>query len=182
MAPWQLVDNGFGAVREGKFNLQLAGPGDPTGRGAGYSFIRDVRHKVRAAPVCVRGGLMGGGRGARSGGQAAPAGLALARHPPHTLPPTPIHPPPPPPPHTHTQPVQTPGDELTRRMAKERAGKVQGTDADLRRMTTQQAKQKLRWGGMWVGAFLPACVRGAPSPLAPRNPIDAHLAQGLWAD
>ena len=173
MAPWQLVDNGFGAVREGKFNLQLAGPGDPTGRGAGYSFIRDVRHKVRAAPVCVRGGLMGGGRGARSGGQAAPAGLALARPPP---------PPRPPPAHTHTQPVQTPGDELTRRMAKERAGKVQGTDADLRRMTTQQAKQKLRWGGMWVGAFLPACVRGAPSPLAPRNPIDAHLAQGLWAD
>ena len=46
------MENGYGAVREGKFNLQLAGPGDPTGRGAGYSFIRDVRHKVSERWLC----------------------------------------------------------------------------------------------------------------------------------
>lgn len=34
--------------REGKAQLQLAGAADPTGRGFGYSFVRDIRHKVGA--------------------------------------------------------------------------------------------------------------------------------------
>ena len=37
--------------REGKAQLQLAGAADPTGRGFGYSFVRDIRHKVGG---CVR--------------------------------------------------------------------------------------------------------------------------------
>ena len=35
-------------------------------------------------------------------------------------------------------------DDVTKQMAKRQAGKVQGTDADLRRMTTAQAKERLR--------------------------------------
>jgi hypothetical protein len=35
-------------------------------------------------------------------------------------------------------------------MAKRQAGKVQGTDADLRRMTTKQAKERLRCGALAV--------------------------------
>lgn len=30
-----------------RYYLQMSGPADPTGRGFGYSFIRDIRHKVR---------------------------------------------------------------------------------------------------------------------------------------
>lgn len=37
-------------------------------------------------------------------------------------------------------------DDVTKQMAKRQAGKVQGTDADLRRMTTAQAKERLRCG------------------------------------
>lgn len=54
------------ACREGKAQLQLAGAADPTGRGFGYSFVRDIRHKVsekgvtsmwasKARPVVVQG-------------------------------------------------------------------------------------------------------------------------------
>lgn len=81
-APWTLTDAFVTCFREGRATMRLLGPGDPTGRGAGYSFIRDIRHKAV-------------------------------------------------------------GDDQGRAAAKQRAGKVQGTDADLRRMTTEQAKQKL---------------------------------------
>lgn len=36
-------------------------------------------------------------------------------------------------------------DDVTKQMAKRQAGKVQGTDADLRRMTTAQARERLRY-------------------------------------
>eukprot|EP00887_Chlorella_sp_A99_P005530 scaffold1.g5530.t1 len=76
-APWDLTANFLGFL-EGKAQLQITGAGDPTGRGIGYSLIRDNMH----------------------------------------------------------------GD-ITKTMHKRQAGKVQGTDADLRRMTTQQAKERL---------------------------------------
>jgi hypothetical protein len=41
--------------REGKAQLQLAGAADPTGRGFGYSFVRDIRHKVRCPAVSCFG-------------------------------------------------------------------------------------------------------------------------------
>ena len=44
-APWSLSDSFVSAQREAKALMRLHGPGDPTGRGIGYSFIRDVRHK-----------------------------------------------------------------------------------------------------------------------------------------
>ncbi|PRW61593.1 Transcription initiation factor TFIID subunit 1 isoform C [Chlorella sorokiniana] len=87
-SPWSLTDAFVAHFREGKAQLQLAGAADPTGRGFGYSFVRDIRHK---------------GMGA---------------------------------------------DDVTKQMAKRQAGKVQGTDADLRRMTTQQAKERLRKYGL----------------------------------
>ena len=33
---------------------QITGAGDPTGRGVGFSLIRDVRHKVRKGGACAR--------------------------------------------------------------------------------------------------------------------------------
>lgn len=75
---------------------------------------------------------------------------AHACTPPHMHP----HPPLPhrhaPPPHTHTRarvhplpPLQGITDDTAKLLAKKQAGRVQGTDADLRRMTTEQAKQRL---------------------------------------
>jgi hypothetical protein len=82
-AAWNLTDAFMSSFREGRATMRLLGPGDPTGRGVGYSFVRDVRHKG------------------------------------------------------------TGSDDPTKAMNKQRSGKVQGTDADLRRMTTEQAKKKL---------------------------------------
>jgi Protein of unknown function (DUF3591)/Bromodomain len=82
-AAWNLTDAFMSSFREGRATMRLLGPGDPTGRGVGYSFVRDVRHKG------------------------------------------------------------TGNDDPTKAMNKQRSGKVQGTDADLRRMTTEQAKKKL---------------------------------------
>ena len=41
--PWALTDNFVSALREGRGRLQLSGAGDPTGRGRGFSFLRDTR-------------------------------------------------------------------------------------------------------------------------------------------
>ncbi len=83
-AAWNLTDAFMSSFREGRATMRLLGPGDPTGRGVGYSFVRDVRHKG-------------------TGNDGDP----------------------------------------TKASNKQRSGKVQGTDADLRRMTTEQAKKKL---------------------------------------
>ena len=48
--PWALTDN-FLAAREGRGRLALTGPGDPTGRGLGFSLMRDTR---RARPPLGR--------------------------------------------------------------------------------------------------------------------------------
>lgn len=40
--PWALTEN-FVATREGRGRLALTGPGDPTGRGLGFSYFRDDR-------------------------------------------------------------------------------------------------------------------------------------------
>lgn len=40
-------------------------------------------------------------------------------------------------------PLQGITDDTAKLLAKKQAGRVQGTDADLRRMTTEQAKQRL---------------------------------------
>ncbi len=39
--------------------------------------------------------------------------------------------------------MQGASEDVAKTLAKKQAGKVQGTDADLRRMTTEQAKQRL---------------------------------------
>ena len=49
--PWELADNFVAAMREGRGRLTLSGPGDPTGRGLGFSFWRDER-KVRPLTTC----------------------------------------------------------------------------------------------------------------------------------
>ena len=41
-APWAATDAYVGAVREGRGSLALTGAGDPSGRGRGYSFTRDI--------------------------------------------------------------------------------------------------------------------------------------------
>jgi Protein of unknown function (DUF3591) len=58
-SPWALTDNYISAIREGGGQLALTGLGDPTGRGRGYSFSRDLR-RVRChfrpflrPPVCL---------------------------------------------------------------------------------------------------------------------------------
>ena len=50
--PWGLSGNFVAAMREGRGRLALAGPGDPTGRGAGFSFLRDDR-KVSACTITL---------------------------------------------------------------------------------------------------------------------------------
>ncbi len=45
--PWELTDNFVSAMREGRGRLTLSGPGDPTGRGLGFSFWRDERKVLR---------------------------------------------------------------------------------------------------------------------------------------
>lgn len=42
-APWAATDAYVSTVREGRGSLALTGAGDPTGRGRGYSFTRDIR-------------------------------------------------------------------------------------------------------------------------------------------
>ena len=44
--PWELADAFVAHFAEQRANLRLGGPADPTGRGFGYSFTRDVRHKA----------------------------------------------------------------------------------------------------------------------------------------
>jgi hypothetical protein len=41
--PWALSDNFVSALREGRGRLALSGPGDPTARGFGFSYMRDER-------------------------------------------------------------------------------------------------------------------------------------------
>jgi Protein of unknown function (DUF3591) len=42
-APWASTGAYVDAVREGRGSLALTGAGDPTGRGRGYSYTRDIR-------------------------------------------------------------------------------------------------------------------------------------------
>lgn len=86
-AAWSLSDAFMTSFREGRATMRLHGPGDPTGRGTGYSFIRDIRHKSASF-------------------------------------------------------------DDSKQTIKQKGSKVQGTDADLRRMTTDQAKQKLMEFGL----------------------------------
>lgn len=42
--PWALTHNYIHNERETKgVQVEFAGPGDPTGRGRGFSFVRDIR-------------------------------------------------------------------------------------------------------------------------------------------
>jgi transcription initiation factor TFIID subunit 1 len=54
LAPWNTTGN-FLSVQNGKGQLQLTGFGDPTGTGAGFSYLR-VPQKVQAKQkkVCSR--------------------------------------------------------------------------------------------------------------------------------
>lgn len=54
-------------------------------------------------------------------------------------------------------------DDVTKQMAKRQAGKVQGTDADLRRMTTAQARERLRCALLTCLALLFHAKNGRPS-------------------
>ena len=40
--PWVLTDNFVSATREGRGALALTGPGDPTARGQGFSFMKET--------------------------------------------------------------------------------------------------------------------------------------------
>lgn len=51
-APWNLTDTFVTAFREGRAIMQLQGPADPTARGLGYSFVRDIRHKASFSSCC----------------------------------------------------------------------------------------------------------------------------------
>lgn len=44
--PWGLTENFNAAMREGRGRLALTGPGDPTGRGSGFSYLRDDRKVI----------------------------------------------------------------------------------------------------------------------------------------
>lgn len=46
ITPWSLTSNFVEAVREGRGQLALIGVGDPTGRGYGYSFTKEVRKQT----------------------------------------------------------------------------------------------------------------------------------------
>lgn len=51
-APWAATDAYVGALREGRGSLALTGAGDPTGRGRGYSYTRDIRRvSATVAPL-----------------------------------------------------------------------------------------------------------------------------------
>ncbi len=67
-APWAATDAYVSTVREGRGNLTLNGAGDPTGRGLGYSFTRDIRRVggMRRSDVYIQasGSAHGGAGGA----------------------------------------------------------------------------------------------------------------------
>mmetsp|Transcript_24112 Transcript_24112/g.67045 ORF Transcript_24112/g.67045 Transcript_24112/m.67045 type:complete len:1556 (+) Transcript_24112:2-4669(+) len=47
--PWHLTSNFVEAVREGRGQLALVGTGDPSGRGVGFSFLKEVRKQSNPA-------------------------------------------------------------------------------------------------------------------------------------
>ena len=48
--PWALTDNYVSRERENRGSqVAFAGPGDPTGKGRGFSFVKDTR-KVHTVP------------------------------------------------------------------------------------------------------------------------------------
>ncbi|KAK9809275.1 hypothetical protein WJX73_000079 [Symbiochloris irregularis] len=50
--PWALTDNFVTAVADGRAVLQITGPlGDPTGRGRGYSYLREARKAANRAKI-----------------------------------------------------------------------------------------------------------------------------------
>ena len=54
--PWVLTDNFVSATREGRGALALTGPGDPTARGQGFSFMKETA-KVGDHTLCVNGSM-----------------------------------------------------------------------------------------------------------------------------
>jgi hypothetical protein len=42
MTPWALTDNFISALREQRGSLALTGPGDPTARGDGFSYMKET--------------------------------------------------------------------------------------------------------------------------------------------
>ena len=42
-SPWLLSDNFVSSMVDKKGHLALVGPGDPTGKGRGFSFTKDPR-------------------------------------------------------------------------------------------------------------------------------------------
>ena len=47
-SPWLLSDNFVSSMVDKKGHMALVGPGDPTGKGRGFSFTKDPR-RVRAS-------------------------------------------------------------------------------------------------------------------------------------
>ena len=55
--PWTLTDNYVSRERENRgAQMAFAGPGDPTGKGRGFSFVKDTR-KVSLTSAAVFGAL-----------------------------------------------------------------------------------------------------------------------------
>ena len=50
--PWVLTDNFVSATREGRGALALTGPGDPTARGQGFSFMKETAKVGDPASPC----------------------------------------------------------------------------------------------------------------------------------
>ena len=73
LASWALTHN---FVQRNKTFMKLAGAGDPTGNGCGFSFLRVVRFFPPSFPsfCCCGGGGVGGGGGgdSRGGGCVVP--------------------------------------------------------------------------------------------------------------
>ena len=47
LTPWALTDSFISSIREGKGQMAISGFGDPTGRGRGFSYVRQPTRRVR---------------------------------------------------------------------------------------------------------------------------------------
>jgi hypothetical protein len=50
-SPWLLSDNFVTSMVDKKGHMALVGPGDPTGKGRGFSFTKDPRRVLHELPA-----------------------------------------------------------------------------------------------------------------------------------
>lgn len=54
MTPWALTDNFISALREQRGSLALTGPGDPTARGDGFSYMKESARVPPQDPMATQ--------------------------------------------------------------------------------------------------------------------------------